>query len=1057
MKQLLALVLSLVPTFAGTVPGYYILELKAPPAADRVVSERLPNRRAAALGRRASVRAEQETFRRAADVRDVEVVSRLDLIANALVLRIDDARAAELAQRPEVARVTPVHEMTPLMDHAIVLEQVPQAWALIGGVGNAGAGIKIAIIDSGIETSHPAFQDPNLAVPDGFPIVSTPTYAAATSNKVTVARSYEQFYGVPAPANFDDSTGHGTSVSMAAAGVQHMSPIGLLSGIAPKAWIGAYKVFVKGIAKANDAAVTKALEDAVADGMDVANLSLGFGDWYSPINFQDFPVGAAQERASAMGLIIVNAAGNAGPERSTVTALTPSVLSAAASGNDRVFGGPVNLDDGTSYVSIPLGAPSDWPAPISGQLFDVHTLDASGEACAALPDGSLAGLIAVITRGPESCDLEVKVNNVQKAGAIAVLVYAGPDVPELNYFDIGAAKLAAAGLSNADGQDVLRKFKANSNLTVTLHFAGDPLTVDPNRIASFSSRGPDANDQIRPDVTAVGQFVYLAYLNGNYIGEEGTSFAAPQISGAVAVLKAARPGLSMDQYRSLIVNTATTMRDASGTILPVMHQGAGLLNLAAAAASTLTAAPWSISFGSGPAADASRDLTIGNLGTADDTLTLSILSDGTTVPSLSTNSVSIAAGGMATFSVRFTASQLAPGEYQGFVRVQAASGSEIRIPYWFGVPSGVTRYIKASVANIPEVGSTSQFVIALRATDAIGIPVTDPAPTVRVLSGLAHLDAVVYEAGFRALVGVKASFGMDPATTVFRIQSGAMQKDITVKSIIPDTARIVVAQTTLDFAAGLSGLTKDLTFTVGNRGGPPLNVTAITSSNPVFRITSTTPFSVIRGAQQTVTVRFSPTGAGAQTGTLAIQSNDPTQPAIKMQLTATGIAAAGPLVLQVDGGTLTGSIGFPNGASTAYFLNRLTPPKYPATLQSVQVYFGDRTNGLNQDTAITVVAGSNFTGGSTINGVTLQRTNAAVGKLGTFTTYTVPSVTITAGDFVVGFMVNNPANIYPADQDTTTASQGRSYVSTNGTSFSIIDSVVPGNFGIRATVVFTSP
>lgn len=1057
MKQLLALVLSIVPTFAGTVPGYYILELKARPAADRVLSERVADRRAAALGRRASVRAEQEAFRRAAGVRDVEVVSQLDLIANALVLRVDDARAAELAQRPEVARVTPVHEITPLMDHAIVLEQVPQAWTLIGGVGNAGAGIKLAIIDSGIETSHPAFQDPSLAVPDGFPIVSTPAYAAATSTKVIVARSYEQFYSVPAPANFDDSNGHGTAVSMAAAGVQHMSPIGLISGIAPKAWIGAYKVFVNGIAKATDAAVMKALEDAVADGMDVANLSLGFGSWYSPINFQDFPVGAAQERASAMGLIIVNAAGNDGPERSTVTALTPSVLSAAASGNDRVFGGPVNLDDGTSYVSIPLGAPSDWPAPISGQLFDVHTLDASGEACAALPAGSAAGRIALITRGPESCDLELKINNVQNAGAIAALAYAGADVPEVNAFDIGAAKLAAAALSNADGEDVLRKFKANSNVMVTIRFAGDPLKVDANRIAAFSSRGPDANDQIRPDVTAVGQYLYLANLSGSYADEEGTSFSAPQISGAVAVLKGARPGLSMDQYRSLIVNTAATMRDSSGTILPVMQQGAGLLNLAAAVTTTLTAAPRSISFGSGPSADASRDLTIGNLGTADDMLTLSILSDGTTVPSLSTNSLSISAGGTATFSVRFTASQLAPGEYQGFIRVQGASGSEIRIPYWFGVPSGVTRYIKASVANIPEVGSTNQFVIAFRATDAIGIPVTDPAPTVRVISGPAHLDAVVYEAGFRALVGIKASFGMDPGATVFRIQSGAMQKDITVKSSIPDTARIVVGQTALDFGSVLSGLTKDLTFTIGNRGGPPLSVTGITSSNPVFRITSATTFSVARGAQQTVTVRFSPTGAGAQTGTLSIQSNDPTQPAIKMQLTATAVAAAGPLVLQVDGGTFAGSIGFPNGAPTAYFVNRLTPPKYPATLQSVQIYFGDRKDGLKQDTAITVVSGSNITGGSTISGVTLQRTNATAGKLGTFTTYTVPSLTITSGDFVVGFMVNNPANIYPADQDTTTVSQGRSYVSTNGTSFSVIDSVVPGNFGIRATVVFNSP
>ncbi len=1051
MKWLLTLALFSSVMFGGTVPGYYILQLKGKPAAERVAGERLANRRAAALRQRGAVSAEQAAFRRKAGVRDTEVVSALNLILNALVLRVDERRANQLAQHPDVASISPAREMELAMDRAIGLQKATQAWDLIGGPDKAGAGIKIGVIDSGIDSSHPAFQDPNLTIPDGFPMVSTPDYIPATTNKVIVARSYEQFYNAPVPTTFTDSTGHGTGVSMCAAASQHVSPIGPISGIAPKAWLGAYKVFVNGIATGNDVAVMQALEDAVADGMDVVNLSLGFSEWFPPVNIQNVPFVLAVEQASAMGVLVVNAAGNFGPERSTTTLLAPSAIGVGAAGNDRVFGGPVTLDDGTSYISIPQFPTSNFPAPISAMIADMRTFDPSGEPCAALPPASLTGRIAVLTLGVTNCALETKLNHVQDAGAVAALVYAGPGQPEVNSFDIGTANLPSVGLSNADGLAILSKFQANSNMMATITFAGDPITVDSNRMASFSSRGPDPNDLIRPDVSAIGQYLYMAAPNGSYVTAQGTSFAAPQVTGAAAILKAARPGLSGDQYRSLLANNATPIRDSSGTLLPVMYQGAGLLNVAAAVSSTLTAAPRSISFGSGTNINSSRDLTIGNLGTADDTLTLSIFSDSPTSPTLSASSLAVAAGGTVTFSVGLAVPNPAPGEYQGFVHVQAASGSEIRIPYWFGVPSGVPASVKASLLNPVEPGGPPQVVILFRAMDAIGIPVTDPAPTVRVLSGPARVESVVYQKGYRALAGVVASF-TDPGTAVFRIQSGDVQKDVRVGSSVPDTPRIVLTQTSLDFGNVLSGFTKDLTFTVGNRGGSPLSVASISGSNDALRVTSATSFNVAKGAPQTVTVRFSPTSAGALTGALTIQSNDPTQPTATIQVVGTAIAATGPFVLQVDSGTFNSSIGFPSGFPTAYFVNRLTPPKYPATLQNVQIYFGDRSSGLNQDTAITVVSGASTGGTANINGVTLQRTSATVGKLGTFTTYTVPSVTITSGDFVVGFLVNNPPNIFPADQDKTVA--GHSYVSTDGASFSLIDSVAPGNFGIRATVVF---
>lgn len=1043
---------------AALPPEHFILELKAPPAADRVADAGgKRNRVSLALRQRPWVRAEQAAFRRTAGILDSEIVTSLDLISNALVLRIDEVRAQELARRPEVARVSRAQRVEPAMDRALNLEKVPQAWSLIGGAASAGAGVKIAIIDSGIETSHAAFQDPSLSIPDGFPLVSNSGYTAATTNKVIVARGYEALAGLPIPDAFADSTGHGTGVAMCAAGVQHLSPVGPISGVAPKAWLGAYKIFFSEDLT-DEAIIAKAVEDAVADGMDVVNLSLSVGRWASPLDFNQFALGSAIERVVAMGVFVAGGAGNFGPERSTVNLLTPSELGVGASLNERVFGGPVTLEDGSSYTSIPMSGTSlDLKDPISAPLTDAHGLNPAGE-CVALPPQSLTGRIAVVSRG-DACSYVTRLSNVAAAGAVAALVIAYPDVPEVTSVDDGDITLPAVAISLADGTEILAKLKANPGLKAAIRVDQVPMPVDANSMASFSSRGPTSRDEIRPDVTAVGRYVYTAAPGGSYKVVDGTSFATPQIAGAAAVLLAARPGLRQDQYRSLIVNTATVLRNPAGSMLPVMLQGAGLLNLSAAVSSTLTASPVSVSYGSGAKVDLSRNIAITNLAGGDDTLTLSLLSEDKLLPALSAGSLTVAAGGTAQVALKFTLANPAPGEYQGFVRVLAASGSEIRIPYWFGVPSSVTQYIKAedrTAFGLPsfEAGAKHQLTLYYRATDAIGIPVTNPSPTIRVLSGGASIDNSAYLAGYRGLVFVYTTFDNKPGPVVLRIQSGAMSKDITVYTEIPDTPRIVLGQSGLEFPGVLAGLTKDLTFTVGNRGGPPLNVTAIKSSNPSYRVISAPSFSVARGSQQTVTVRFSPTGSGTQTGSLTLETNDPTQRTATVSLKGDGVPAAGPLVLQIDNGSFKDQIGYTDGAATAYFVNRLTPPKYPATLQNVQIYFGDRTDGLKQGASITVVAASNPGGTASLSGLSFQSTTATVGKVGSFTTVTVPSLQITSGDFVVGFMVNNPPKIYPAEQDTTAPSPGRSFTSTDGRTFSAIDAVVPGSFGIRATVVF---
>ena len=87
----------------------------------------------------------------------------MQTVANALIVRASDEQAAVLAGLPGVVRVTPVQEYKLVLDRAVQLQKVTEAWALSGGIGAAGAGIRIGIIDTGIDSSHPGFQDDSLA------------------------------------------------------------------------------------------------------------------------------------------------------------------------------------------------------------------------------------------------------------------------------------------------------------------------------------------------------------------------------------------------------------------------------------------------------------------------------------------------------------------------------------------------------------------------------------------------------------------------------------------------------------------------------------------------------------------------------------------------------------------------------------------------------------------------------------------------------------------------------------------------------------------------------
>jgi uncharacterized protein (TIGR03437 family) len=160
------------------------------------------------------------------------------------------------------------------------------------------------------------------------------------------------------------------------------------------------------------------------------------------------------------------------------------------------------------------------------------------------------------------------------------------------------------------------------------------------------------------------------------------------------------------------------------------------------------------------------------------------------------------------------------------------------------------------------------------------------------------------------------------------------------------------------------------------------------------------------------------------------------------------------VVLQLDDGSFETAIGAAGGNVTAYFLNRLTPPDYPATLRSVSIFFGTESDKLPAGHVIQVRSGANPGGSPEIGGVQLRDTQAAVSRTGQFETFAVPPITIASGDFVVGFAAFNPPDIFPIPHDTTPLSRERSYYGAQGSAPALIESYpgLGGNFAIRAHV-----
>jgi minor extracellular serine protease Vpr len=612
-----------------------------------------------------------------------KVTGEVDISLNAVAVKLNGESLQRIAAAPMVKAAQFEGVYRPLIDDPdLALVHAVQAWGIGAGTAAAkGDGVKVAIVDSGIDITHPCFSDA------GYPAQAQSGGQKFTNNKVIFAGVFNNKSGsqnhTPAPINT-----HGTHVAGTVA-CNESTPAVLdgvtidynPSGVAPRALLGNFNVFPGDDGDARSEDIVNALDKAYELGFSVANMSLGGGSQ----GFDDL-LARATDNLDRANMVVAVAAGNSGPGFSTIESpgKAARALTAGAYTVGHFIATPITAG-GTTFN----GASGDFAtvkvAPLTANLAVVKSgtlVNGISNACAALPAGSLTGKIALVSRG--TCVFSLKIRNAQDAGAVATIVannVAGDPIAMGLGGIPNEPTIPAYMVSMADGQGLLAK----DGLATTISNVRDYfLSGNHNFMAGFSSMGPtDVDFRVKPDVVAPGVNVLSAQPAAScatppcWAFFQGTSMATPHLAGMAAVVRSQHPGWDAAEVRSAIVNTADQgvqlNSNGVGTATSVNTVGAGGANAASAVVAKVALDPVSVSFGAVPS---------GSGQTVSKTITLSTLS-GTgaytaTVANQTGNGVTFSATVSGnTVTVTMTAGKgIAAGPRQGILRI-TRGGAEV--------------------------------------------------------------------------------------------------------------------------------------------------------------------------------------------------------------------------------------------------------------------------------------------------------------------------------------------------------------------------------------------
>ncbi|WIF97875.1 MULTISPECIES: S8 family serine peptidase [Pontibacillus] len=398
-----------------------------------------------------------------------------------------------------------------------------------------GKGVKVGVIDTGIDYNHPDLKKNFKGGYDVVDLDEDPMETLETQGEPTL---------------------HGSHV----AGI--IAADGKLKGMAPDAELYGYRALGPG-GVGSSVQVIAAIEQAVEDGMDIINLSLG-----SSVNGPDWPTSIAVNQAVDMGVAMVISNGNSGPGEWTVGSPATAIKSIAVGASTPPLQIPY-LYDALSRKALPV-------MPMMGSepwdLRKTYTVASAGLGKQITQN--VQGKIALIERGEVT--FTEKAMMAEKAGAVAALIYNNED-GEFQGAIEGDVTIPVAALTKEQGQWLKQQIADTNNWLET------KFQVNKDTIASFSSKGPVTwNWDIKPDIVAPGVAI-TSTVPGGYKDLQGTSMAAPHVAGALALLKEAHPDWGPEKLKAALLSTATVLKEANGENVEPIAQGMGRIEPLAAA------------------------------------------------------------------------------------------------------------------------------------------------------------------------------------------------------------------------------------------------------------------------------------------------------------------------------------------------------------------------------------------------------------------------------------------------------------------------------------------
>ena len=614
-RYIVTLVDDSVATYDGGIPGY--------PGTQPDEGDQL-NARTAPVADYSDYLADKQT--EVADAAGVAIDVSYTFALNAFSADLSASQAAELLANRDVLAVTPdeLKQITAEPSTSFLgLDGPGGVWESVGGADQAGAGVVVGVLDTGIAPENPAFAGSSLATstaPEPYLDGETITFdkgdggvfhgvcetgeqftADDCSTKIVGARYYLEGFGAE---NLGDATtgtgefvsprdgdGHGSHTASTAAGnVDSPATVGgidfgAISGVAPGAKIAVYKVCWSGpdaTTLDDDGCTTtdllSAINQAVEDGVDVINYSIGGSAAQTTYSATD----DAFLGAASAGIFVAAAAGNDGPGASTLDNASPWITTVAAS-TIPSYEATVTLGDGQAFAGASITVDLDPEAePLTGPLVNSTAVAVEGADAALCAPGSLteaaAGFIVVCDRG--TYDRVAKSAEVARVGGIGmVLVNVTPGSIDTDFHSVPTVHLSD------EYYTAVHEYAATPGATATFTTGNELGTTPPApQVAGFSSRGPvlaDGSDLLKPDITAPGVSILAAGPNQEgteptYEFLSGTSMATPHIAGLAALYLGERATATPAEVKSAMMTTAyDTVDAAAAPVTDPFAQGAG--------------------------------------------------------------------------------------------------------------------------------------------------------------------------------------------------------------------------------------------------------------------------------------------------------------------------------------------------------------------------------------------------------------------------------------------------------------------------------------------------